>query len=92
VPPMADWLEGFVPMKQHVLIRFSKWQDIIEQPLPDNPDLFCVTTAMLHYAKTVALATTGDVAAAEAEKQLFEAAVQRVPDTRYVFNNRLYPK
>jgi len=87
VPPMADWLEGFVPMKQHVLIRFGKWQDIIEQPLPDNPELFCVTTAMMHYAKTVALATTGDVAAAEAEKQLFEAAVQRVPDTRYVFNN-----
>jgi tetratricopeptide (TPR) repeat protein len=87
VPPMADWLEGFVSMKQHVLIRFGKWQDIIEEPLPDNRDLFCVTTAMMHYAKTVALATTGDVAAAEAEKQLFEAAVQRVPDTRYVFNN-----
>lgn len=87
VPPMADWLEGFVPMKQHVLIRFGKWQDIIEQPLPDNSELFCVTTAMIHYAKTVALATTGDVVAAEAEKQLFEAAVQRVPDTRYVFNN-----
>jgi tetratricopeptide (TPR) repeat protein len=87
VPPMADWLEGFVPMKQHVLIRFGKWQDIIEQPLPDNPELFCVTTAMLHYAKTIAFATTGDVAAAEAEKQRFEAAVQRVPDTRYVFNN-----
>ena len=87
VPPMADWLEGFVPMKQHVLIRFGKWQDIIEQPLPDNPELFCVTTAIMHYAKTVALATTGDVAAAEVEKQLFETAVQRVPDTRYVFNN-----
>jgi tetratricopeptide (TPR) repeat protein len=87
VPPMADWLEGFVPMKQHVLIRFGKWQDIIEQSLPDNPELFCVTTAMMHYAKTVAFATTGDVAAAEAEKQRFEAAVQRVPDTRYVFNN-----
>jgi tetratricopeptide (TPR) repeat protein len=87
VPPMADWLEGFVSMKQHVWIRFGKWQEIIEQPLPDDQALFCVTTAMMHYAKTVALATTGDVAAAEAEKQLFEAAVPRVPDTRYVFNN-----
>ncbi|ETX05569.1 MAG: hypothetical protein ETSY2_22230 [Candidatus Entotheonella gemina] len=87
VPPMADWLEGFVPMKQHVWIRFGKWQDIIEQPLPDDQALFCVTTAMIHYAKAVALATTGDVAAAEAEKQRFEAAVQRVPGTRYVFNN-----
>ena len=23
--PMADWFEGFVPMKQHVLIRFGMW-------------------------------------------------------------------
>src|SRR5262249_17574921 len=27
-PPMADWLEGFVPMKLHVLIRFGKWREI----------------------------------------------------------------
>ncbi len=87
VPPMADWLEGFVPMKQHVLIRFGKWQEIIDQPLPGDPALFCVTTAMMHYAKAVAYATTGDVTAAEAERQRFEVAVSRVPDTRYVFNN-----
>ena len=36
-PPMADWLEGFISMKQHVYIRFGKWQEIIDQPLPDNP-------------------------------------------------------
>ena len=30
-PPMADWLEGFVPIKQHVLVRFGKWTDIIKQ-------------------------------------------------------------
>ena len=31
---MADWLEGFIPMKMHVLIRFGRWQDIIDTPLP----------------------------------------------------------
>ena len=29
-------------MKQHVLIRFGKWQEIIDQPLPDDPALYCV--------------------------------------------------
>ena len=24
-PPMADWLEGFVAMRLHVLIRFGRW-------------------------------------------------------------------
>jgi tetratricopeptide (TPR) repeat protein len=86
-PPMADWLEGFVPMKLHVLIRFGKWREIIEAPLPANRELFCVTTAMMHYAKGVAQATSGDIPAAEEERRLFQAAVTRVPDSRYVFNN-----
>ena len=86
-PPMADWLEGFISMKQHVYIRFGKWQEVIDQPLPDNQELFCVTTAMMHYAKAVAWAASGQVEPAETEAELFEAAVKRVPDSRYVFNN-----
>ncbi len=87
VPPMADWLESFVPMKMHVLIRFGKWREIIAEKLPANQALYCVTTAMIHYAKAVAQAASGDVAAAEAEAQRFEAAAAKVPETRYLFNN-----
>jgi tetratricopeptide (TPR) repeat protein len=87
VPPMADWLEGFVPMKLHVLIRFGRWQDIIDAPLPGDRDLYCVTTAMLHYAKGVAYAATGQLAAAADQQERFAAAVTRVPDSRTVFNN-----
>ncbi|MGI9658711.1 MAG: hypothetical protein ACR2OD_07375 [Gaiellaceae bacterium] len=87
VPPMADWLEGFVPMRMHVLIRFGRWDEIIATELPDDEELFCVTTAMIRYAKGVALAATGRVDEAEAEQAEFEEARGRVPDTRYVFNN-----
>ena len=86
-PPMADWLEGFISMKQHVYIRFGKWQKIIDQPMPYNPSLFCVTTAMMHYAKSVAWAASGNVSKAEEHVILFEAAFKRVPDSRYIFNN-----
>jgi tetratricopeptide (TPR) repeat protein len=86
-PPMADWLEGFVPMKMHVLIRFGKWREIIAEKPPTNPALFCVTTAMQHYAKAVAQAASGNLPAAEDEAKNFEASVSRVPPTRYVFNN-----
>ncbi|MDO5739401.1 MAG: tetratricopeptide repeat protein [Ornithinimicrobium sp.] len=87
VPPMADWLEGFLPMKLHAQIRFGRWQDIINAPLPDDPDLYCVTTAMLHYAKGVAHAATGQIPQAERERALFLTAVERVPESRTVFNN-----
>jgi len=85
--PMADWFEAFIPMKQHVLIRFGRWQDILAQDLPQDTDLYCVTTAMLHYARTVALANTKDIAAAHTEASLFHAALQRVPESRMLFNN-----
>ena len=87
VPPMADWLEGFVPMKLHVLIRFGRWQEIIDAPFPGDRDLYRVTTAMLHYAKGVAYAASGAVDAADDEQALFAIAVARVPDSRTVFNN-----
>lgn len=86
-PPMADWLEGFISMKQHVYIRFGKWQEIISQPVPDNKELFCVTTAMLHYAKAVAHAASGDAENGEVQAALFDNALAHVPDSRYIFNN-----
>ena len=75
------------PMKLHVLIRFGKWQEIIAAPLPADQELFCVTTAMLHYAKAVAHAASFNVPAAEKEQRLFEEARAHVPPTRYLFNN-----
>jgi tetratricopeptide (TPR) repeat protein len=86
-PPMADWLESFVPIKLHALIRFGKWQEILDQPIPEDRDLYSVTTAMLRYARGVALAATGRVAEAEREKSLFDEALARVPETRFLFNN-----
>jgi len=86
-PPMADWLEGFLAMRVHVLIRFGRWREILELPLPDDPALYCVTTAMLHYARGVALAATGRVDEAVAERDLLHATAARVPDERMLFNN-----
>ncbi len=86
-PPMADWLEGFVPIKQHVLIRFGKWKEILEQPLPEDQELYCVTTAMMRYARTVAFASMDTVDAAEVERDAFLAARDRVPESRMLFNN-----
>lgn len=87
VPPMADWLEGFVPMKLHVLVRFGRWQDIIDAPLPGDPGLYPVTTAMTHYARGIAYAATGRLAEAGEQRRAFAAALGRVPASRTVFNN-----
>jgi tetratricopeptide (TPR) repeat protein len=87
VPPMADWLESFVPMRLHTLVRFGRWEELIAEPLPADPELYCVTTALTHYARGVALAASSRVSDAERERELLADAVARVPDTRYLFNN-----
>jgi len=84
---IPDWIEGFVPMRQHVLIRFGAWEEIKAQTLPEDTELYAMTTALIHYAKSVAYSATGEVAQAEAAREEFRKAKQLVPDTRYIFNN-----
>ena len=86
-PPMADHLEGLLSMRVHVLIRFGKWQEILDEPFPQDALLYCNTTAMLHYARAIALAALRRFDEADAEEAAFQAAQARVPDTRYIFNN-----
>jgi tetratricopeptide (TPR) repeat protein len=86
-PPMADYLEAFIPMRLHVLIRFGLWEEILALPLPTDPTLYCTTTAMTQYAQGVAYAATGRMEEAQAARNAFVAAVGRVPESRYLFNN-----
>src|ERR1700738_3110885 len=83
---MADFFESYVSIRQHVLVRFGKWHQIIAQDLPADRDLYCNTVAMIHYAKGVAHAALSDVPAAEAEQALFREAANRVPKSRYLHN------
>lgn len=86
-PQMAITMEGYYSMRMHVLVRFGLWQEILHAPMPDDPTLYCVSTAMHHYAKGVAQAALGHGAEAEAERRNFHAAVARVPENRRFFNN-----
>ena len=86
-PPMADWLEGFLSVRTHVLVRFGHWAHLISLPLPADPALYCVSTAMLHYGKGIAYAVTGQLPLAREQQRLFAEATARVPDSRTIFNN-----
>ena len=87
-PPMADWLEGFLTVRMHVLIRFGLWDDILNLELPQDQELYCVTTTMTHYAKGVAFAATSEVGNAEKERKLFQEAFKKVLPSRTLFNNK----
>ena len=86
-PPMADHLEGILSMRLHVLIRFGKWEEILQEPAPNDDMLYCNSLAMRHYARAIAQATLQDHDGAAAEAAAFERARSKVPDTRFIFNN-----
>lgn len=86
-PPMADWLESFHGMRVHVLIRFGLWQDMLDLPLPQDQNLYCFTTALIHYGKGIAFAATGRIKEAEDQRNTFKDALTRVKPSRTLFNN-----
>ncbi|KAL4893909.1 hypothetical protein BDV59DRAFT_192717 [Aspergillus ambiguus] len=88
-PPMVEWMEFFLSVRVHVLIRFGLWEDLKRLPVPADKKLYCVTVAITHYGKAIAWAATGNLAEADRERDLYYAASKRVPVTRVIFPNKV---
>ncbi len=85
-PPFAEFFESYMAIWVHVLIRFGRWQQIIDEPLPADEALYANLVATLHYAKGVAHAALGNVEEAEKQRKLFHAARDRMPEERRLHN------
>lgn len=86
-PKLTQTVEGYYAMKSHVLVRFGRWSDIIDEPMASEPELYPLTTAMQHYAKGVAHATLKDFARAEQERERFHWQIARIPADRRFLSN-----
>ena len=81
----SDFLDAFMPTPLHVLVRFGRWEDILNEREPAN--YLPYSRSIWHYARALAYAATGRVDQAEAEQQSFEEVSEQVPDTSYLFQN-----
>jgi tetratricopeptide (TPR) repeat protein len=77
--------DGFMAMPLEVLMRFGKWDEILAEPA--FPDFVPISRSLQHYARGVAFAAKGDVAAAEKEQALFLEARALVPKEAFFGNN-----
>mmetsp|Transcript_14233 Transcript_14233/g.34715 ORF Transcript_14233/g.34715 Transcript_14233/m.34715 type:complete len:584 (-) Transcript_14233:173-1924(-) len=80
VSEMPKYLESFRTVPLMVLIRFGKWKEIIDHPLPDAKRWPCIL-ATQRYARGVAFAALGDVTNARIEQKLF---LDMVHSNRYL--------
>jgi tetratricopeptide (TPR) repeat protein len=86
-PKLVMTLEAYHSMRLHVMVRFGRWQQAIIDPLPEDPELYLVTTAMHHYAKGVAYASLKRISESEEERRLLRESIRRIPDERRFCNN-----
>ena len=89
IPMGAIFLESYVTMPWHVMIRFGKWDEILAEPMYDDKDVFPATIATQHYARGVAYASKGMVPEAEAEQVLFNQALENPALAGRVLHNNL---
>ena len=82
-PPMANLLEAHGTTLPHVLIRFGRWQEILDLEFPEDQELYCSTTAMIHYARGIAFAALRRIPEAEQAREDFVAAAAAVPEARF---------
>ncbi len=86
-PKLTQTVEGYHAMKSHVQVRFGRWQEIIDEPMTKEPELYVLTAAMQHYAKGVAHATLRQFDDAERERERFHQHLTRIPPERRFLSN-----
>jgi tetratricopeptide (TPR) repeat protein len=82
VPHMAA-LEGFMPMRDWVLVRFARWDDIMKLPEPDKA--MPTTHALWRFARGMACAGKGRLDEASREHALLLEEAANIP-TDHVFS------
>jgi tetratricopeptide (TPR) repeat protein len=86
-PKLTQTVEGYHAMRSHVLVRFGRWREIIDEADVQEPGLYVLTAAMQHYAKGVAHATLKQFAEAERERERFHRHVESIaPERRFLSN------
>jgi tetratricopeptide (TPR) repeat protein len=83
----AGLIEGIMPATFHVLIRFGKWEQILDEP--EYPEWRLVSRAVRRYARSIANSALGRTVEARAELEAFEEAMGAVPPEWWIFNNRV---
>jgi tetratricopeptide (TPR) repeat protein len=88
----SDWLaenaalaDTVAPIESEVLIRFGRWEEMLELPRP--PEMLPITVAFWHFGRATAHNALGDLEAAERERADFLKAVAAVPEDAMMMMN-----
>ena len=78
--------DGFMPTALYVMIRFGKWEQILEEPQPPAWRLFSL--AEWHFARSLAYSALGKTDLAAAEIKLLDEVTAKMNDDWLMGNNQ----
>ena len=79
------WADGFIAMPYEVMMRFGRWQEILDEPEP--AEYLPFTRAIHHAARAVALAALDRPEEARIEQRAFLEQRKAVPEDGFFGNN-----
>lgn len=90
VARMAPPLEGWTAMPLCALVRFGKWDDILNEPQP--PEDLMYMTALWHYARALAFTAKDKIEDAKKEQVKLAAIAQGIPEDRMMMGRNAATK
>jgi tetratricopeptide (TPR) repeat protein len=87
-PALASYLESYSALDVHTMVRFGRWNAIVDLPYPKDRKLMLYRSASITYAKSLAHAALGSTAQARREWDRLES-MRKMPeaDERILHNN-----
>lgn len=85
---LKEWTyiaDGFMPVTYHTMIRFGKWDDVLNEKRPE--EYRRLSLSLWHYARGIALANTERISEAREELEAFERVASSVPEDWVVGNS-----
>jgi tetratricopeptide (TPR) repeat protein len=87
-PDLSAYLESYSALDIHVMVRFGRWNDILELKYPNNQNVMFFRSATLTFARGLAYANTGAISSAKGEADQYVAFVKNpIAESRILHNN-----
>ena len=77
-PFMAAILDGYSAMRTHVMVRFGRWHELVEDPSPSDPDKTPIRVSMHAYGQGIAHSALGNIKEAEEARDRFLQSLNNI--------------
>jgi len=88
-PKQIAYLESYAALDVHVMVRFGRWNEILNLKICSDTDMMLYRAATIHYARSLALASLGDVKRAKEEANIFEKIRTKPAAKERILHNNL---